>query len=157
MQYRQRLDTLEQRFEALNAQMADPEVINNPDTYRKTAKAHMDLSEVVEAYRQSIVVSFREVEDALSGLQQFALQESLLRQVIVHAREAYRLADARYKAGAVDFTTILDAQRSLLAAETAVDPVRLGRFTSLVGLFRALGGGWKDTAPRNAGAGPRTP
>ena len=52
MQYRQRLDTLEQRFEALNAQMADPEVINNPDTYRKTAKAHMDLSEVVEAYRQ---------------------------------------------------------------------------------------------------------
>ncbi len=114
-------------------------------------------AELVEAYRQSIVVSFREVEDALSGLQQFALQESLLRQVIVHAREAYRLADARYKAGAVDFTTILDAQRSLLAAETAVDPVRLGRFTSLVGLFRALGGGWKDTAPRNAGAGPGTP
>ena len=52
MQYRQRLDALEQRFEALNAQMADPEIINNPDTYRKTAKAHMDLSEVVERYRE---------------------------------------------------------------------------------------------------------
>ena len=51
MQYRQRLDVLEQRFDALTAQMADPEIINDNDTYRKTAKAQMDLSEVVETYR----------------------------------------------------------------------------------------------------------
>ncbi|MFN0317272.1 MAG: efflux transporter outer membrane subunit [Burkholderiales bacterium] len=107
-------------------------------------------TELVEAYQQSIVVSFREVEDALSGVEQFALQENFLRQAVVHAREAYRLADARYKAGAVDFTTILDAQRALLAAEAAADPVRLARFTSQVGLYRALGGGWKDPAPAPA-------
>ena len=52
MQYRQRLDVIEQRFEALTAQMADPEVINNPETYRKTAKAQTDLAETVEVYRQ---------------------------------------------------------------------------------------------------------
>ena len=52
MQYRQRLDAIEQRYEALSAQMADPEIINDTDTYRKTAKAHMDLSETVEKYRQ---------------------------------------------------------------------------------------------------------
>ena len=52
MQYRQRLDAIEQRFDALTAQMADPEIINDNDLYRKTAKAHMDISEVVEKYRQ---------------------------------------------------------------------------------------------------------
>src|SRR5690349_19542252 len=62
MQYRQRLDALEQRFEALNAQMADPEIINDNDTYRKTAKAHMDLSEVVERYRQ-----WKKVDSDLEG------------------------------------------------------------------------------------------
>lgn len=52
MQYRERLDESEKRFEALTAQMADPEIINNPEVYRKTAKAQMDLSEIVEKYRE---------------------------------------------------------------------------------------------------------
>ncbi len=52
MQYRERLDDLEKRFEVLNAQMADPEVIGNPDTYRKTAKAHNDAGSVVDRYRE---------------------------------------------------------------------------------------------------------
>jgi peptide chain release factor 1 len=62
MQYRQRLDALEQRYEALTAQMADPEIINDNDTYRKTAKAHMDLSEVVEKYRQ-----WKKIDSDLEG------------------------------------------------------------------------------------------
>ncbi|MCC6539050.1 MAG: peptide chain release factor 1 [Bryobacterales bacterium] len=52
MKYRERLDVIEQRFEALTAQMADAEVISNPETYRKTAKAQVDLSETVDKYRQ---------------------------------------------------------------------------------------------------------
>ena len=52
MQYRQRLDEIEKRFEELTAQMADPKVINNSDLYRKTAKALSDLTEVVAKYRE---------------------------------------------------------------------------------------------------------
>ncbi|MFN7918847.1 MAG: peptide chain release factor 1 [Bryobacteraceae bacterium] len=51
MLYRERLDDIEKRFEDLTAQMADPAVINDPDTYRKTAKTHNDLGEVVAKYR----------------------------------------------------------------------------------------------------------
>jgi peptide chain release factor 1 len=52
MQYTQKLDELEKHFEELTAQMADPAVISDGDQYRKVAKAHSDLSEVVGKYRE---------------------------------------------------------------------------------------------------------
>ena len=80
----------------------------------------------------------------------YPLEDQDREEYLELTREAYRLAELRYRAGAVDFTTVLDAQRALLAAESAVDQTRFARFASLVGLYRALGGGWQD-APRRAG------
>src|SRR5262249_44269570 len=51
MQYQQKLDDLERRFEALTEQMADPAVIGDPAQYRKVSKAQSDLIEVVNTYR----------------------------------------------------------------------------------------------------------
>jgi peptide chain release factor 1 len=51
MQYAQKLDELEQKFERLTSLMADPEVINDPEKYRKTAKAHSEIEEIVVDYR----------------------------------------------------------------------------------------------------------
>ncbi len=51
MQFSQRLDDIEARFEALTGQMADPAVIDDSENYRKIAKQQSDLSEVVEKYR----------------------------------------------------------------------------------------------------------
>jgi peptide chain release factor 1 len=50
MQYREKLDDLEARFDQLTAQMADPAVINNSDLYRKTAKSRSDIEEIVAKY-----------------------------------------------------------------------------------------------------------
>jgi peptide chain release factor 1 len=52
MQFLQKLDETEARFEELTQQMADPSVIGNSETYRKTAKTHNDLTEVVSKYRE---------------------------------------------------------------------------------------------------------
>jgi peptide chain release factor 1 len=52
MQYLQRLDETEARFEELTRQMADPAVIASPDLYRRTAKSHNDLTELVTKYRE---------------------------------------------------------------------------------------------------------
>jgi peptide chain release factor 1 len=52
MQYRQKLDDIERRFEELTAQMADPAVINDPGQYRRIAKSHSELTEVVSKYRE---------------------------------------------------------------------------------------------------------
>jgi peptide chain release factor 1 len=51
MEYQQRLDETEIRFDELTAKMADPSVINDGDQYRKTAKAQSELTDLVTSYR----------------------------------------------------------------------------------------------------------
>lgn len=52
MQYTEKLDGIEARFEELTRQMADPELISDTDRYRKTAKQQSELGEVVAKYRE---------------------------------------------------------------------------------------------------------
>ena len=52
MQYRDKLDQMDARFEGINAQMADPAVINDNDQYRKVAKSRSDIEDIVLKYRQ---------------------------------------------------------------------------------------------------------
>src|SRR6185436_16497032 len=61
MQFAQKLDQLEKRFEDLNRQMADPSVISDADQYRKVTKQHSELAEVVSTYRE-----WKKATDALS-------------------------------------------------------------------------------------------
>ncbi len=103
-------------------------------------------NELIEQYRQTILVSLREVEDALAALNQLALQQAAQERALEHAREAYRIAELRYRAGAQDFTTVLDAQRALILTEASIDPVRAARFSATIDLFKALGGDWSAGA-----------
>ena len=52
MQYADKLDALETRFEELGRSMANPELISDPEAYRKTTKSHRDMEEVVNKYRE---------------------------------------------------------------------------------------------------------
>ncbi|MGA2269344.1 MAG: peptide chain release factor 1 [Bryobacteraceae bacterium] len=61
MQFVQKLDQLEERFEGITRQLADPAVIGDADQYRKAAKVHSELSEVVSAYRD-----WKKADDVLS-------------------------------------------------------------------------------------------
>jgi peptide chain release factor 1 len=61
MQFRQKLEQLEKRFEELTGQMADPAVIGDAEQYRKITKAQSEISEIVAAYRD-----WKKTEDTLS-------------------------------------------------------------------------------------------
>jgi peptide chain release factor 1 len=52
MQFSEKLEQIERRFEQLTAELADPIVINDGDAYRKAAKAHSDLSDMVAKFRE---------------------------------------------------------------------------------------------------------
>jgi peptide chain release factor 1 len=52
MQYQDQLEQAEARYDELTAQMADPQVLSDPEQYRKTAKALSDLTELVTKYRE---------------------------------------------------------------------------------------------------------
>jgi peptide chain release factor 1 len=65
MPNRQKLDEIENRFEKLTEELADPVVINNAERYRKTAKEHNELSEIVTEYRE-----WKKVDAELTGARQ---------------------------------------------------------------------------------------
>jgi NodT family efflux transporter outer membrane factor (OMF) lipoprotein len=97
--------------------------------------------ELVEAYRGAILAALRDVEDGLAGVRLLAEQEAAQAIAVLAAREAQRLADVRYKEGAVDYIVVLEAQRTLLQAEDGAIQTRLARLNAVVGLYKALGGG----------------
>ena len=61
-----------------------------------------------------------------------------------NAEDASRLARVRFDAGVVDFLIVLDAERQSLVARDALVQAQVGQATSLVSIYRALGGGWSD-------------
>lgn len=104
--------------------------------------------ELVETYRKAVLVSFREVEDALAATKGTRAQLESYSQAVTQARDAYRLSEQLYKSGAVDFQNLLDAQRSLLSAEQARISAQAEMLGSAVDLYKALGGGWQETGTR---------
>ena len=96
------------------------------------------------AYRQAIQQAFGDVSDALIGYQKF--HEVRLRQedTVADLQESVRLSNMRYKGGTTTYLEVLDGQRSLFSAELTLAQARGTEYQSLVQLYRALGGGWKE-------------
>jgi NodT family efflux transporter outer membrane factor (OMF) lipoprotein len=111
-------------------------------------RAQVDVTEshereLVENYRKFILAALSDVESALAAGGRNLDQEVLQEQVLVQARRALQLAEVRYREGADDLLSVLDAQRTLFQAEDQSAQIRLSRLQASVGLFKALGGGWK--------------
>ena len=96
------------------------------------------------AYRKAIQQAFGDVSDALIGYQKF--HEVRLRQedTVADLQESVRLSNMRYKGGTTTFLEVLDGQRSLFSAELTLAQARGTEYQSLVQLYRALGGGWRE-------------
>jgi len=106
------------------------------------AQAEARYLELAANYRQAVLSSLRDVEDALVSLQAAERQESDLLEAVAEAARAFEIAEVRYQAGADDLISVLDAQRNLLVAQDDLVQARQQRLTASVRLYRALGGGW---------------
>jgi len=97
----------------------------------------------VAEYERAIQNAFREVADALATRstvdQQLAAQQSLVDALA----ETHRLATLRFEKGIDNYLAVLDAQRSLFAAQQGLVALRLAKVASIVQLYAALGGGWQ--------------
>ncbi|MSQ52792.1 MAG: efflux transporter outer membrane subunit [Betaproteobacteria bacterium] len=102
--------------------------------------------ELVETYRRAILAALADVDNSLAAAGRGADQEVLQEQVRERSRRSLELAELRYKAGADDLLAVLDAQRTLFAAQDQAAQVRLARLQASVALFKALGGGWRNPA-----------
>ena len=115
-------------------------------------QANLDVAKVnreiaVAQYEKAIQSAFREVQDALAG--RATLGEQARAQLAQANAEQVRfnLADLRYRNGAASYLDVLDAQRSLFAAQQAVVQVQAAQVQNLVTLYKVLGGGWSEPPP----------
>jgi multidrug efflux system outer membrane protein len=93
-------------------------------------------------YERAIQGAFREVADALAARGMLGEQLSAQQLLVEAAADSHRLSDIRFRQGAESYLAVLDAQRSLYAAQQDLITVRLSRLANQVTLYKVLGGGW---------------
>jgi len=106
------------------------------------AKARYD--EAVANHEGRLLTALREVEDALSDVQQRQKQGDVQVQAQQAAARAVQVAQARFDRGVSTYLDVTDAQRSALAADRAAAQIRTQRLLAAVSVARALGGGWQQ-------------
>lgn len=111
-------------------------------------QASLDVAEIqrditIAQYEKAIQSAFREVADALADRATLAEQLDARRKLVEATQKSFELSEARYKGGVDSYLNLLDAQRSLYAAELELISVRLSDATNRVALYKALGGGWQ--------------
>ncbi|HVZ64715.1 MAG TPA: efflux transporter outer membrane subunit [Lacunisphaera sp.] len=110
------------------------------------ARSRAAFDENVALFRQRVLVAFREVQDALTGSQLLSDQAAAQDRAVAAARRAGTLAQTRYDSGYVAYFEVIDAQRTVLAAERAATQLAAQRLVNSVVLVKALGGGWSRPA-----------
>jgi multidrug efflux system outer membrane protein len=108
----------------------------------RTEEAEARAKQAEAAYQRAAENAFKDVADALSNVHAAAQTEKDLAERVKQSREALRLADLRYRQGYSAYLEVLDAQRTLNAAELDYIRNRQSYLTYTVDLMNALGGGW---------------
>jgi multidrug efflux system outer membrane protein len=111
--------------------------------------------EAVANHEGRLLTALREVEDALSDVQQRQQQGEVQAQAQQAASRALLVAQARYDRGVSTYLDVTDAQRSALSADRAAAQIRTQRLLAAVAVARALGGGWMQQPAVASIAGQR--
>jgi len=109
-------------------------------------EAQAKEEELLANYRAAILSAFADVETALSAIRHLDTQRAAQTENVTQSERAFEGARLRYRAGAGDYLSMLDAQRTLYTARDQSSQYKLARLQAAVGLFKALGGGWQQPA-----------
>lgn len=94
------------------------------------------------AYQRVIVTGVGEVVNGLRGLENYRAVADLQTQEVVTLRQAVATSNELFATGYATYLEVITAQRSVLDAERALIATKQTQFSTLIGLYRALGGGW---------------
>jgi NodT family efflux transporter outer membrane factor (OMF) lipoprotein len=116
------------------------------------AAADARLDQVAANYEKTFLLALEDVENAFVAHRSAIEHNEQLSQAETSAEKAYRLAEALYRQGAGDYLTLLDTQRSKLAASDERAKAGTALQVSMVSLYRAFGGGWTVEPPSQINA-----
>lgn len=101
-------------------------------------------------YEQAVLLALEDTESALSQFSASRQRRDLLTQSVQNSDRAVQIARTQYENGLIDLLPVLDAQRVALTTQLELSQSQTELLTSLVGLFKALGGGWNDAIVEKA-------
>ncbi len=107
-----------------------------------SAAARARAEQARAIYEGVALNALREAGDALTAVRTSRDQAVAQATQANALRQALDLATLRYDAGLASYLDLLDAQRSLFAAELASSQAQLGELTAAVQLYKAIGGTW---------------
>ena len=98
--------------------------------------------EAALGYQQTVLRAWQEIDDGMSLYNATQLQQARLKEAVRHNQIALATAKQQYVEGVVDFINVLTVQRALLASQEQCVESSTAQGQALVGLYKALGGGW---------------
>jgi multidrug efflux system outer membrane protein len=106
------------------------------DIYRQIAE------ESKLSYQKTCIVAIAEAEQALQNVRTYKEEWTARNKQVVAARKNLELSNARYYNGYVSYLEVLEVQRSLFEAELSLSQLTQNQLSSMIQLYKALGGGW---------------
>ena len=124
-------------------------------------RANLDVATLqkdinVAQYEKAIQTAFSEVASGLAARGTYSDEVASLERFTEAEQRSLDLSESLFKNGVASYLTVLTAQTGLYGAQQTLVSTRLARLTSLVDLYRTLGGGWierRGDAPRPADVG----
>jgi NodT family efflux transporter outer membrane factor (OMF) lipoprotein len=135
--------SLPSRFWSLGAGMSEV-VFEGGKRRAQVGMTEAQYDATVANYRQSVLTAFQQVEDNLAALRILAQEAIAADQATKAAKDSLDIATYQYKAGTVNYLTVITAQATYLANEETAVNLLARRLTSSVLLVQALGGGWDN-------------
>ena len=115
-----------------------------------SAKAQTDAA--FAGYEGAVLNALEDTEGALIVYGRSQSRRESLQVAAAASDKAADLARKRFEGGLIDFLEVLDAERTALSAELLLSQSRTDTATSLVAVYKALGGGWQ--LPSETGSKP---
>ena len=109
----------------------------------RIAGARARNAAALAGYEQTVLRALQETEDALVTHARFRDQLQHAADAAAASETAFRLARIRFEGGMVDFLQVLDAERTQLDAQSRLAQSRTAAATSVIAVYKALGGGWQ--------------
>lgn len=94
-------------------------------------------------FRQSVLNAMGEVSDAMASNEQLKTQELTAVDQVSTLKEGIKMHKCFTKSGMANYLEVITAQANSLQAELNLASIKRQRLSSMVDLYRALGGGWK--------------
>jgi multidrug efflux system outer membrane protein len=105
--------------------------------------ANAQAEGTLSTYEQTVLTALEETENALVSYNRERARRDLLASAATASERAHQLAHLRFEDGITDFLTVLDVERRLLQDQEQLAQSQTATATSLIALYKALGGGWE--------------